>query len=245
MTTRQIPLCRAELSRAHSALTGTAIRLAECMGLHRDGTHYGLPPVEIHVRRLVWYQLCFLDLRTCEATGPRPQIRGDEFDTKFPLNVDDRDLESTHPPVEDAERWTDATFSRMRFECNEMHRFIWQERPKVEAKKSTLTSLLGKVKHFWDATERKYLPMFDNKIPIQCMALLTYRALTYKMNIMVLHRYCSNSDRIMPERLRQVMLSSGLAQLEHAIAIETGEITRKWSWYSGRTSLYCCMRGRY
>lgn len=32
-----IPLIRAEVSRAHSALVGTAIRLAECMGLHRDG----------------------------------------------------------------------------------------------------------------------------------------------------------------------------------------------------------------
>ncbi|KAF2099975.1 hypothetical protein NA57DRAFT_38367, partial [Rhizodiscina lignyota] len=233
-----IPLCRAEVSRAHSALTGTAIRLAECMSLHRDGSHYDLSPVEIHVRRMVWYQLCFLDLRTCEATGPRPQIRAEDFDTKYPLNVDDKDLESPHPPIEDAERWTDMTFSRIRFECNEMHRLIWHERPRVEAKKSTLTALLGKVKQFWGATEKKYLPMIDEKIPLQFMTLLTYRALTYKMNIMILHRYCSNADRIMPERLRQVLLSSGLAQLEHAIAIETQETTKKWAWYSGAFQQY-------
>ena len=59
------------------------------MGLHRDPSTYSSNPVEIQVRRLIWYQICFLDLRTCEATGPRPQIRRDEYDTRFPLNVDD------------------------------------------------------------------------------------------------------------------------------------------------------------
>lgn len=110
----KIPLCRSEVSRAHSALAGTAIRLAECMGLHRDGSHYGLDAVEIHVRRLVWYQLCFLDIRTCESAGPRPQIRKEDFDTKFPLNVNDAELESSNPPTRDAEYWTDMTFTQMR-----------------------------------------------------------------------------------------------------------------------------------
>ncbi|OAF57587.1 hypothetical protein VC83_04854 [Pseudogymnoascus destructans] len=35
-----------------------AIRMAECMGLHRDGETYGLNPIETQVRRLIWYQLC-------------------------------------------------------------------------------------------------------------------------------------------------------------------------------------------
>jgi len=94
------------------------------MGLHRDGTHYDLSPVEIHERRMVWHQLCFLDLRTCEATGPRPQIHQDDFDTKFPLNVDDADLEDPNPPTENADRWTDMTFSLMRFDVNEMLRYL-------------------------------------------------------------------------------------------------------------------------
>ena len=31
-------------------------------------------------------QLCFLDIRTCEATGPRPQIHKEDYDTRLPLN---------------------------------------------------------------------------------------------------------------------------------------------------------------
>ena len=111
-----IPLIRAEVSRAHSALMGTAIRLAECMGLHRDGTHYNMTPVEVHVRRIIWHQLCFLDMRTCEATGPRPQIRRDDYDTHFPLNVNDSDLLESPPPTEDKPYWTDMTLFRIRAE---------------------------------------------------------------------------------------------------------------------------------
>lgn len=41
-----------------------AIRLATMAGLHKDGTIFGLPPVDVHVRRLIWQQLSFLDYRT-------------------------------------------------------------------------------------------------------------------------------------------------------------------------------------
>lgn len=98
--------------------------MAECMGLHRDGQTYGMNPLETHVRRLVWYQLCFLDIRTCEAQGPRPTIRRDEFDTKLPLNVNDIDLHATGKAPTAADHWTDATFCLMRFEINEMMRTI-------------------------------------------------------------------------------------------------------------------------
>lgn len=111
-----IPLVRSEVSRAHSALVGTAIRLAECMGLHRDGTFYNMTPIETHVRRMVWHQLCYLDMRTCDATGPRPQIRPDDYDTKLPLNINDVDLLRSSPPTEDRPYWTDMSLFRIRAE---------------------------------------------------------------------------------------------------------------------------------
>lgn len=40
----QLTMCLDEVSRAHSALVGMAIRLAECMGLHRDPAEYGSFP---------------------------------------------------------------------------------------------------------------------------------------------------------------------------------------------------------
>ena len=88
-----IPMCRDQMSRAHSVLVGTAIRLAECLGLHRDPADvYGLLPIDCQVRRILWFQLCFLDFRTGEVHGPRPCIKRDDYDTRFPLNIDDADL---------------------------------------------------------------------------------------------------------------------------------------------------------
>ncbi|KAK5155692.1 hypothetical protein LTR04_005796 [Oleoguttula sp. CCFEE 6159] len=233
-----IPLCRGEVSRAHSALTGTAIRLAECMSLHRDGSHYRLSPVETHVRRLVWYQLCFLDLRTCEATGPRPQIRKDDFDTKLPLNVNDTDLESLDPPTHDAKTWTDMTLTRIRFECNEMHRTIWFERPRIDNKKTTLTALLGKVQKFRAAIEEKYLPLIDDTVPIQHLTRHVYGILSNRFHVMVLHRYHNSVSLKLPDRLRQIILDSGTRVVEHAITIETLPSLKTWAWYSGALQQY-------
>ena len=88
----KIPLCRAEVSRAHSVLVGAAIRMAECMGLHRDGETYGMNPLETQVRRLIWYQLCFLDIRTCEAQGPRPTIRRGMLFGRLRIPILDRSM---------------------------------------------------------------------------------------------------------------------------------------------------------
>jgi hypothetical protein len=208
------------------------------MGLHRDGSHYGLNAVEIHVRRIIWYQLCFLDIRTCEATGPRPQIHREDFDTQLPLNVNDIDVEGPNPPTQDSLGWTDMTCTRMRFECSEMHRYIWRERPRVEDKTISLTAILGKVQTFVLETERKFMPMLDKNVPLHYMTMLIYRLLTFRMYVMILHRYATSPGKPMPERLRKILLSSGVQQVECAIIIETAPAVAKWSWVLGALHQY-------
>lgn len=81
-----IAICRTQLSTEHVALLGVTIGIAESMGLHRDPKLYGFDVNETHVRRLLWHQLCFLDLKACEAHRPRPQIRESMFSMEEPLN---------------------------------------------------------------------------------------------------------------------------------------------------------------
>ncbi|KAI9877433.1 MAG: hypothetical protein M1830_003918 [Pleopsidium flavum] len=228
-----IPMCLSELSRAHSALCGTAIRIAECMGLHRDGTEYGLSAIETHVRRLIWYQLCFLDLRTCEAQGPRPGIRRDDYDTQFPLNVDDVDLERYPPPKKSVDKWTDMTLPLIRMEFNEMHRIVWVDRVRLEKKKTSLTALLAKVENFRKAMQAKYLPMIDETIPIQHYARLVIDVLYYRMHIMILHRYHNSVSTRIPDRLRQIILTSGTQGLEDSVELATSPALQPWAWYIG------------
>lgn len=219
-------------------LLGAAIRMAECMGLHRDGETYGLNPLETHVRRLIWGQICFLDLRTCESQGPRPTIRRDDFDTKLPLNIDEADLHAFGTPPVGVDRWTDMTFTIMRFELNEMMRAIWVDRPRVDRRKISLTALLSKIETFRRNFTIKYDHLIDERNPFHRYAQLAKKMLLSKLHIMVLHRYHTSVTYSMPDRLRQILLVASTIQLENAVAMDTLAEVAIWRWYAGAYHQY-------
>lgn len=218
------------------------------MGLHRDPSSYSSNPIEIQIRRLVWYQLCFLDLRTCEATGPRPQIRRDEYDTRFPLNVDDEELEraARHGNLitQDSKIFTDMTITRMRAECFEMLRMIWVERPKLQRKpepgekKVTLTGLLARIQSFREAMEKAYLPMMSRADPLHAVAMEMYGILSSRLYVATMHPFASSDKRKMPERLREIMVSSCIMIVEHSINIDQQPALSQWNWYVGALHQY-------
>ncbi|EXJ95462.1 hypothetical protein A1O1_00584 [Capronia coronata CBS 617.96] len=228
-----IPMCRDQVSRAHSVLVGMAVRLAECMGLHRDPEDvYGMSPIDCHVRRIVWFELCWLDFRTCEGQGPRPGIKREDYDAKFPLNINDADLLSARPQETNAQ-WTDMTMSRIRFECIEMQRIIWFDRVRIERKKASLTHVLGKIESFRRAMVAKYTPILNVEIPLQKYARLVMILLIQRMYVMVLHRYLNNPSNRVPERLRHLTIHSGVQATENAIALERISDIQRWRWFNG------------
>jgi len=79
--------------RTGCVLTRLAIGIAEWMGLHRDGSNFGLPPFECEMRRRLWWLLCVLDSRNAERYRTRTIISVDSFDTKVPLNINDEDID--------------------------------------------------------------------------------------------------------------------------------------------------------
>lgn len=182
---------------------------------------------------MLWYQICFLDIRTGESTGPRPTIHAEDFDTRFPLDVDDADLETADPPTVDSDKWTDMTIQRIKCECFEMIRLIWAVRPRIERRKMTLTSILGKIERFRAAMEKKYYPKLDVRIPIHRYCMEMYQICSLRMHIAVLHRYASNPQRLMPDRLRNILMSSSTLIMEHAMSMETHPSLKPWAWYNG------------
>lgn len=198
----------------------------------------------------MWYQICFLDLRTCEATGPRPQIRYDDYDTQFPLNIDDEELERVERGAtgidtkSDRKYFTDTTITRMRFECYEMHRCLWAERPKLEQKdangvhKVTLISLLSRIQSFKRAMEKTYRPMLRSGKPLHALAAEVYGIVSDRLFIMLLQRYLSSGRAKMPSRLRELVLSSAVTMIEHSMVIEQQPALSTWSWYTGALHQY-------
>lgn len=195
-------------------------------------------PLETHVRRLIWHQLSFLDIRTCEAQGPRPTIRRDDYDTKLPLNVDDAELHAYGKAPVAADRFTDATLTLIRFEVNDMMRTIWVDRPRLERRKTTLTAVLTKIETFRANMAAKYDHLIDDRVYVQKCAKYVKALLISRCYIMVLHRYHNSVVSPMPERLRNIMLAQGTTTLETAVSLETLPELRTWAWYAGAWQQY-------
>lgn len=184
-------MCREEVSRTHSNIVAAAIRTAEGIGLHEDGVAQSYTPVQIHVRRLLWYQLLLLDIRTCEATGPRPQIRDDDFSTILPLNVDEH---TVHLSSKDSKKWTDMTVTLIRMRCNEFIREIWTDRMRLQKKQVTVSGILVKIQAFDRHMQGKFGRMADMNVPLQRYGCLVAKILTLRTYAMVLHQYALHPE---------------------------------------------------
>lgn len=83
-------------------LTGVAVRIAQRMGLHRDGEALGLSPFDVQMRRRLFYQLIPLDGIASQLSGTGIAIPPESWDTKEPLNINDDQIwpEMTAKPQE-------------------------------------------------------------------------------------------------------------------------------------------------
>lgn len=106
-------------------LTGLVVRIAQTIGIHRDGSHFGLPAFEVEMRRRLWWQVGILDTRASEDHGCDPTIIEQSFDTQMPLNINDVDIWpgiSELPPEKVG--CTDMSFCLIRFEVANTFRRI-------------------------------------------------------------------------------------------------------------------------
>jgi hypothetical protein len=105
---------RHENPRLMWILSGITIRLAQSIGLHRDGTFLGLPIFATEMRRRLYWEIRMLDLACAEDSGFLPtHIYGS--DTRLPLNINDKDLnqgDSEWPVSSTA--FTETTFALIR-----------------------------------------------------------------------------------------------------------------------------------
>jgi hypothetical protein len=118
--------------------------------------------------------------------------------------MNDLEVENCPPGSLLPARWTDATFSLIRFECNEMMRSIWRDRPRLDKKQISLTAVLGKIEEFRKSMEERYGSIIDERDPIQKTAKAVLGVLVSRLYVMVLHRYHKPGSQEIPDRLRQM-----------------------------------------
>jgi hypothetical protein len=96
-------------------MLGLAFRIAQSMAIDRDGELFKLKPFDTELRRRLWYQLLFLDLRAAEARGCL--LAALQYDTRLPTHLNDSDIspEMTEYP-KPATGLTEMTVPLMRYE---------------------------------------------------------------------------------------------------------------------------------
>ncbi|PNS21084.1 hypothetical protein CAC42_3421 [Sphaceloma murrayae] len=87
-----IPSRRSFDPQTYWVLTGVAVRVAQRMGLHRDGEALGLPPFELQMRRRIFFQLLRVEGHASQVSGVGIGMLPDTWDTKPPLNVNDSQI---------------------------------------------------------------------------------------------------------------------------------------------------------
>lgn len=79
----QTMLLREEEAFNSCAFVSIALRIAQGMGLHRDGSHFDLDPVQAETRRRVWWYILHTDVMISIASGLPPLLMDHRsFDTQ-------------------------------------------------------------------------------------------------------------------------------------------------------------------
>ena len=215
-------------------LTGTAVRLGQRIGLHRDGTLLGLSPFETEIRRRVWWRLLALDGQTAELCGAGHSVVFPRYDCKRPLNVNDSDLSpdmSALPSEHDGP--TEMIFCGFRYEIGLFSRNVkassnWMETGHsdraVEEKKKQLDELQALI-------ERKYLRFCDPSVPLHLFARLMGEATIMALRLVAPYprRYPQGLSE-MPGKERDELFWISMHVLGFYNLSQRTESIRRFSW---------------
>jgi Fungal specific transcription factor domain len=167
-----ICLRRNDDARIIWTLTGLVVRMAQTLGIHRDGSHYNLTPFQIEMRRRLWWQICILDARASEDHGSDPTIIEQVFDTQMPLNVNDSDLHPDMAELPEAKvGCTEMTFGLIRFEISSTLRKLQYVPPGPKKCQQFFSNVSLEKKEQWirechQRFEERYLQHCDMSVPL-------------------------------------------------------------------------------
>ncbi|KAL6715349.1 hypothetical protein ACLMJK_007615 [Lecanora helva] len=222
-------------SRTLWTLVGVALRMAEGMGLHRDGSHSGLPPFEAEMRRRVWWQLKILDGDSAELSGSDKfaGLGTDPRSTELPSDVNDCDLYPGMISISSrTDRITDMVFCAMRFDL----RTYWITRHKQGKTDSIWSPHVAERDNAIDDFERlletKYVRYCDPSQPIQLMATLTARAAVSTMRMIAHHPRRWTTEEQTSDTERQYVWDLSIKGLKQYNMIHTSRELERFSWHA-------------
>lgn len=182
---------RHDESRFSWSLAALVVRIAQGLGIHRDGTHFGLSPYETEQRRRLWWAILTLDFRSSEEMGTDLVVSEGDFDTQLPTSINDTDITPTgtqYPVAREGK--SDTTISLVRFEVCAMSRRLQEAaNSKNSSAKGETDGIAEKERlllEFYKRIEDKFLSHLDEDVDaLYWVAAMISRIIMAKMCLII------------------------------------------------------------
>lgn len=215
-------------------MTATIYRVAQGLGLHRDGSKLGLSPFETEMRRRIWWHIYLLDSQSSEHLATIPLIHEGTYDTQFPLNINDDDISpDSNEPLKGQTGFTETTFLLIQCEMTaSSRRFTKKLKTKAGGCYESVEEFSRILDELNSLIETRYLKFYDIQVPIQ-WAAATMARLSLARSWLVSHLCLLKSGSVGAELWRQkreVLFLTAIEAVEFAHILETNEHTTRWAW---------------
>ncbi|KAI7261789.1 hypothetical protein KC345_g9656 [Hortaea werneckii] len=221
-------------TRTFWILTGVAIRIAQRLGLHRDGSEFGLKPFDAEMRRRLFWQLLPLEGMAAQMCGGAMALPYD-WNTHEPSNLNDSDLSPDMPSLPpNREGATDMILPRVRAEMGKFHarerpfqggwEHLWQRGDHAK-----LQQLEDEIDALQDRLETKYLRYCDFVIPSHCLAMAMARGTPCMARLRLRLPKARIQTLTLPERTELCTLA--LRILDYTITARTNPLVRRFNWH--------------
>jgi hypothetical protein len=218
-------------------LTGAAVRIAQRLGIHRDGADHQVSPFDAEMRRRTWWQVVFLDGQSSKLAGAGFPSWLAKFDTKMPLNISDSDLSPgmKEIPVE-KEGATEMIFCCLRYEVanalrktagyTRMGQFSVKQGPELIAEKDKAI----------DALEARFAERFvrhcDPSVPLHLLSIYMSQSVICTMRLMAHHpRQYPDKGATMPQKEKDMLFSESLKELQIAAMGHSNKLVSGFRWH--------------
>jgi hypothetical protein len=230
--------------RAIWSLTGVAVRIAESMGLERDGVYLGLAPFESEIRRRVWWLLKTHDFRTAELCGLAKfrDLDTSAESTKGPTNVNDDQLfPGMTLLMAESNTLTDVGFVAMRhelatFAAARIAKFRQQGKSSsqfhLHASGNDKIDIEDAFKEVEEILEMKYLRYCDPSLPLHLMVMLIARLSINVIRFLTHHPRRWASIQQTPSSERQWIWEVSINLLEQHNMAQSNPLLRRFAWHA-------------
>ncbi|MCJ1360688.1 MAG: hypothetical protein MMC33_010697 [Icmadophila ericetorum] len=215
-------------------LSGTAVRMGQRIGLHRESASSSYPPFVAELRRRLWWHVISLDHRFAQLVGtPTSETFSiyNDSDIKRPLNFNDSDLspEMQVMPL-DHSGVTDMLFCTMRYEISSlMHSaHTWSSTTMTPVK---LAEADAQIIAMEKRLQIQYLNRADPMIPLHALSLLMGHTAFAAARLILHHPRGHSSPASIPQSEHDLLFALALQIVRADRELQTNPLLTRFLWH--------------